>query len=363
MKFENVIAFSEQSKDLAEAMKEFAREVLNERKGLKSFEKHSREDMNKLINKAFSIELGKLTGSEVPTAKNDIARYVTRTNVTEFANETRDVLIDMILPDVLMDSSLNYLADIKYADFGDSIKFEIPSQQLLTVSKAGYRKRRTDVQKTYRNDITMTGTNHQISVSTNLFDILIGKSYLAEEIMKSALAIETALAFDIYDAFTASANALTGSLAVANYSADSLVHLCQVVEAKNMGAKPVIIGTELALSKVLPSDTQWRYFLDSEYVKIGHLQNFRGFDVVPMKQVANPYDPTDEYALKLDDTKIYVVSPASDKIVKVGIFGGTMSHQNDPYDNANLSVINTINETYEVSVLTASVAGVVKSLS
>ena len=87
------------------------------------------------------------------------------------------------------------------------------------------------------------------------------------------------------------------------------------------------------------------------------------FDVIPMKQVANPYDSTDEYALKLDDTKIYVVSPASDKIVKVGIFGGTMSHQNDPYDNANLSVINTINETYEVQIATASVAGVVKSLS
>lgn len=363
MKFENVIAFSEQSKDLAEAMKEFAREVLNERKGLKGFEKRSREDMNKLINKAFSIELGKLTGSEVPTDKNDIARFAKRTTVVEMANETKDVLVDMILPDVLMESPIQYIADIKFADFGDSIKFEIPSQQLLTVSKAGYRKRRTDVQKTYRNDVTMSGTNHQISVGTNLFDILIDKSYIAEEIMKSALAIETALLFDTYDAFVGAANALTGNLAVANYDANSLVKLCETVEAYNMGAKPIIIGTPVALSKVLPSDSNWRYLLDSEYVKLGRLQNFRGYDIVPMKQVANPYDTTTEYALKLDDTKIYVVSPASDKIVKVGIFGGTMSHQNDPYDNANLSVINTINETYDVQVVTASVAGVVKSFS
>jgi hypothetical protein len=180
--------------------------------------------------------------------------------------------------------------------------------------------------------------------------------------MKSALAVETALLFDAYDAFVGAANALTGALSVTNYSADSLVKLCQTVQAYNAGAKPIILGTPIALSKVLPSDSNWRYLLDSDYVKLGRVQNFRGFDVVPMEQVANPYDTTTDYALKLDDTKIYVVSPASDKIVKIGIFGGTMSHQNDPFENANLSVINTLNETYEVQVVTASICGVVQSL-
>jgi hypothetical protein len=249
MKFENVIAFSEQSKDLAEAMKEFAHEVLNERKGLKGFEKHSREEMNNLINKAFAEELGRITKEEVPTNKNDLARFVSRTNVQELADETRNVLIDMILPDVLMTSPLQYISDIKYADYGDTIKFEIASNQLLTVSKAGNRQRETNVQKTYRNDVTLAPENHMISVGTNLFDILIGRSYLAEEVMKAALAVETDILFSAYDAFVGAANALTGNLAVANYSEVSLIKLCETVTAYNGGRKAVILGTPVALKR------------------------------------------------------------------------------------------------------------------
>lgn len=86
------------------------------------------------------------------------------------------------------------------------------------------------------------------------------------------------------------------------------------------------------------------------------------YDVLPMEQVANPYSTT-PYALKLDDTKIYVVSPASDKIVKIGVFGGTFSHQDNSYDNANETIESTTTKAYSTAVVTNSVAGVVKSLS
>ena len=81
-----------------------------------------------------------------------------------------------------------------------------------------------------------------------------------------------------------------------------------------------------------------------------------------MEQVANPYSST-AYDLKLDDTKIYVVSPASDKIVKIGVFGGTISHQDGAYANANKQVENTTEKAWSVSCITNSVAGVVASLS
>lgn len=82
-----------------------------------------------------------------------------------------------------------------------------------------------------------------------------------------------------------------------------------------------------------------------------------------MEQVANPYSAT-PYDLKLDDTKIYVVSPASgDKIVKIGVFGGTFSHQDNSYDNANKSIESTFEKSYSTVVATNSIAGIVKSLS
>ena len=168
--------------------------------------------------------------------------------------------------------------------------------------------------------------------------------------------------FEAYDAFTAEANALTGNLAVTNYSEESLISLCETVTAYNQGRKAVIIGTPVALKRVLPTNGNYRYLLDDEYVRLGHLNTFNGYDVIPMEQVANPYSST-AYDLKLDDTKIYVVSPASDKIVKIGVFGGTFTHQDNNYDNANKQIENTTEKAWGVAVAANSVAGVIKSLS
>ena len=364
MEFANVKAFAEVSKDLYDAMKAFSLNYNNERKGLPAFTDHSREEMAKCINKAFALEVAKQSGVELPNLENktEVRRFAANPMVRYFANQIQDVMIDMILPETLMTGSLRYFADMKYADLGDSVKFDIKSNSLFTVSKAGNRQRTTNQQKTFRTTVTMTGVNHEITIGTTLFEMLTGQSFLAEEVMKVARSIETQMLFEAYDAFTAEANNLTGNLAVANYSEGSLITLCETITAYNQGRKAVILGTPLALKSVLPANSNYRYLLDDGYVKLGHLQTFNGYDVLPMEQVANPYDST-PYALKLDDTKIYVVSPASDKIVKVGVFGGTFSHQDNAYDNANKTIENTTEKSWEVAVVTNSVAGVVKALS
>lgn len=364
MEFANVKAFAEMSKDLSEAMSAYAHNYNLQRKGLKAFADHSEEEQKKLINKAFAMEVAKQSGMELPDLNNktEVRRYAMNPMVRFFANQIQDVMIDMILPETLMTGSLKYFADMKFADLGDTIKFDIKSNSLFTVSKAGNRQRTTNQQKTFRTTVTMAGVNHEVTVGTTLFEILTGQAYLAEEVMKVARSIETAMLFDAYDAFTTEMNALTGNLAVANYSEESLITLLETVTAYNQGRKAVVIGTPLALKAVLPTNTNYRYLLDDEYVKLGHLQTFNGYDVLPMEQVANPYNST-PYSLKLDDTKLYVVSPASDKIVKIGVFGGTFSHQDNSYDNANKTIENTTEKSWETAVVTNSVGGVIKALS
>lgn len=363
MEFANVKAFAEVSKDLYDAMKAFSLNYNNERKGLSAFTDHSREEMAKCINKAFALEIAKQSGVELPNLENktEVRRFAMNPMVRYFANQIQDVMIDMVLPETLMTGSLRYFADIRNADLGDSIKFDIKSNSLFTVSKAGNRQRTTNQQKTFRTTVTMTGVNHEVTIGTTLFEMLTGQSFLAEEVMKVARSIETAMLFEAYDAFTTEANALTGNLGVANYSEASLISLCETVTAYNQGRKAVILGTPVALKDVLPTNGNYRYLLEDDYVRLGHLATFNGYDVLPMEQVANPYSAT-PYALKLDDTKIYVVSPASDKIVKIGVFGGTFSHQDNAYDNANKQIENTTEKSWEVAVVTNSVAGVVKKL-
>jgi hypothetical protein len=96
---------------------------------------------------------------------------------------------------------------------------------------------------------------------------------------------------------------------------------------------------------------------------MGHLSTFNGFDVLPLEQIADLYDENDDYGLLLDDTKVYVVSPASDKLVKIGVFGGTLTRHKDANDSGNLLQLDTINKAWNVDVITNYVAGIIKSFS
>lgn len=344
MEFTNVKSFSAQSADLCEAIKGFANEVVNERKGLKAFTEHSREEMNILVNKAFAQEIAKQSGFSIEESadKTEIKRYSMNPQVKYFANEIRDVMIDAVLPTLISESSLRYITDVKFADLGDTIKFDLDTDRLFTVSKAGNRQRKVPIQKTFRTSVTMTGDNHEIAVGTTLYEILTNQSYIADEVMRMALSIEHAMLTDGYDAFVSAVGTIPSELTSAGYSEKAIVNICEKVTAYNGGRKAVIMGTPTALKNILPTNANYRYLLDSEYVKLGHLQTFNSYDVIPMENVADPFGATD-YAMKFDDTKLYIISPAADKPIKLGVFGGTVTHTDAPYANANKS-IDTVSE-------------------
>ena len=72
---------------------------------------------------------------------------------------------------------------------------------------------------------------------------------------------------------------------------------------------------------------------------------------------------TPQYLMASDKMSAAYGNPASDKIVKIGVFGGTISHQDGAYANANKQVENTTEKAWNVACITNSVAGVVDSLS
>lgn len=366
MIFENVKNFATESPDLYKAMKEYAHNFALGRKEesrTMAFTAHSKESMEELINKEFAIELERKAGkpTEYGVGQDGLRRWCNSARTREFANAIQDVTIDMILPDVLLTGLLPLIADIKTAELGDAIKFRLKNSQLFTVSKAGYRQKATNLQRLFDGDASMTGENHEVTIGADLFDIMTGKYSFADNTMKVALSIEATMYNEAVDAFYTSANALSGNLAVANYTENAMIKLCETVTAWNGGRKAVIVGTPVALKAVLPTNNNYRYDLESVYVKAGSIQTFNGYDVIPMEQVAKLGSTT--FELKLDDTKLYVVSPASDKIVKIGLFGGTVTHTDAPYDNANKAITNTTEKAWNVAVVTNSYAGVVKALS
>ena len=264
-------------------------------------------------------------------------------------------MVDMVLPETIIDS-IGIYSDVRTIGWGDNAAFDVEPRDLFTVSKAGRSKRVTELKKQFKGQVTITPEPREMSVFVSLMKVLAGKESLAEAVVKMTRSFETALAYDVYSAMTTQmgiidATAVTG-LRVAGYTQEEFVRLSQTVAAWNGGAKPIVIGTQLALAKILPANANYRYEIDSDYVKLGYLRNFQGTDIMVLPQIADYATP---FGLKLDNTKLWFVSPSSQKIVKVVLEGNALSYTSDTYANANLIQTSTLIKSWGMGIATNAV--------
>lgn len=78
------------------------------------------------------------------------------------------------------------------------------------------------------------------------------------------------------------------------------------------------------------------------------------YDIMAIPQVADYSAP---FKLLLDDTRLYIVSPGAQKILKLVIEGSTMSTVDQPFQNANLTQAATIYKSWGAAVATSGIAG------
>lgn len=203
--------------------------------------------------------------------KREILRVAGIANINDFPLETWathptlrwatfavvNAIIDAVLPDTIIDS-IGLYADVRTIGFGDSASFDITPRDLFAVSKAGRAKRRGELHRQHRGQVTVVPENHEITVAVSLYKILSGKESLAVFVNKAIRSIETQVSYDAYDAFaTAMAavdNTASTGLRTAGYTQAEFTRLSQTVTAWNGGQKAVAVGTLAALANVLPAD-------------------------------------------------------------------------------------------------------------
>ena len=317
-------------------------------------------EMNEKMLSFFSDEIERLSGKK-QSSVNDLATYCNFTDVKEAAFAVVSMLTDLIIPDTLI-RDIGVIAEIKNGAWGDSLKIDLKPRDLFVVSKGGRNRRTFDIDRQFKGEKTIVPEVRAITVGISLYDVLRGAYSLAEFVSKAVLSIETQMRYDIYDAFAAAMEALpgdsgAGQLKIDGFSQDTAIALAQKVQAWNQGAKPVFLGTKLALSKILPASTNARILLGDEYVRVGYLREFMGISTVELEQVA---DYTNEFAVKLDDNKIYVICPGTDKMVKVFIEGSTLANVEGNYANANLQQVATLYKSYGVGAVSSALAGVIE---
>jgi hypothetical protein len=349
----SVINFAASNEDRVEGYKKFV-EYYDLHKSGKTHDDAgvSFDEMNGKMLDFFKDELKLLSGKD-PALYGDMARYANNSQVAEAAFDVVGIMTDLIIPDALI-KSYGMIANVVTGAWGDSLKVDVKPRDLFVVSKGTRGKRQFDVTRQYNGQKTVVGEPRVITVGITLYDILTGKASLAEFMSKAIFSIEAQMRYDIYDAFAAAIAATSGSIApISGFAQATAIARAQLVQAWNAGKPAIFFGTKLALSNVLPASTNYRFDLGSDYVRLGHLRDFFGFDCVEMEQIA---DYTTEFSVKIDDTKINIISPSASKLLQVFVEGSTLSHVNGNYDNANLMVNGSFVKSYGIGVATSAVA-------
>jgi len=369
----NVIAFAggEANLGVYEAFADYWNQYQAEMLGKKGLFYHQTRNVD---GKTVAFSLGEKEQMINQALKKEILRKAGINNISDFPLETwagHPVLnwaafavvtsmIDMILPQTLIET-IGLYTEVKTIGWGDSAAFDVKPRDLFVVSKVGRAKRQTELKKQYNGQVVLNPEPRQLAVTVSLYRVLSGQDSLADFTMKAVRSIETQMTYDAYDAFSSAMgsidNTASTGLRVAGYSQAEFVRLSQTVSAWNGGVKPIAIGTMAALSNILPADANFRYDLESDYVKLGYIRNFQNTDVMVLPQLAQYNTP---FSLKLADNRIWLITPSTNKIVKAVIEGSTLAYTDGVYQNANLMQNANIQKSWAVGIATNSVAGTIE---
>jgi len=340
----------------------------NGAKGLE-YQKTSTTPEGQVVELTFSQKEEKINQA----VKKEILRVAGIGNINDFPLETWSghptlrwatfavvsALIDMILPQTIIDS-IGFYSDVRSIGWGDSAAFDVKARDLFAVSKVGRAKRTTELHKQFQGQVTIVPEPRQIAVSVSLYRVLSGKESLADFVAKAVKSLESQVTVDVYNAFYTAMDAIDNTantgLRVAGYTQSEFVRIAQTVTAWNGGAKAIAIGTQRALANILPADANYRYDLESDFVKIGWIRNFQGVDLGVIPQVADWATP---FGLKLSDSRIWIISPSAQKLVKLVLEGSMMAYTDDVYKNANLMQNANLVKSWGVGVATNAVAGTI----
>lgn len=310
------------------------------KKGLVYNHKYSFADKSVAMHKAMIREINKLSHTPESSILSPRQYFSDPSRVwATFAIVS--ALVDPIIPDTIIDS-IGMFTEVQTGDYGSSFKYDIESNDLFYVTKAGRATRHAEAQKTFKGQVNIIPTEHDVSTMANLYRLLSGQESLAIFAMKCARAMETEIANDAYKVFdTAMSNLPSDSsagagdgLKISGINTQEIIKLVEKVGSFNSGSKPIILGTRSAVSQLLPSNPNYRYTLDSDYVKLGYVKDFFGADVIVLPNKADWQNP---YKTLLNNNVLYVLSPASQKPVQLAIEGETLSITDDQYSSANLT--------------------------
>ena len=286
-----------------------------------------------------------------------LEQWVTNPTLIWSTFSTVNMLIDMIHPDVLIDS-IGLYSEIKNIGWGDSALFDIEPNGLFTVSKAGRSQKTTNVHKQFKGTVSIVAEPRELTVAVSLYRVLSGAESLASFVQKAILSIESQITIDAYNAMntlmtTGLPSTATVGTYVSGYSQANLLRICSQLESW-LRVKPVVVGTPIALMNIFPDDPNYRYGPNDDAWKMGYVTNAFSYPVLALPNIADHSTP---FGRIISDSYIWVLAPSAGKLIKVVMEGSTLAYTDSTFANANLMTRSVITKSWGVGVVTNSLAG------
>jgi len=309
-------------------------------------------EKEKKINEGLMSEITRISGQSLPEGMS-MAQFSSNPMIVWASFAVVNMMIDTVLPQTVIDS-VGIYTDIRNVGFGDSASFDVKPRDLFTVSLGGRAQKQAFVQKQFPTTKTLAPVSHDVTVQVSLYKVLSGAESLAEFTRKAVISMETEMAKDAYVAMKTAMDASTvpAKLKISGYTQDALLTLCQTVSAYNNGQGAVVIGTAKALSKILPANATMYSLVGDSHIQL--VKDFFEYPMIKLNQIAAN---DGAFGLALDDSKLYVMSPSGDKLIKGVLEGTTLTNTDGTFDNANLAQNATLRKAWACEVITNSIAG------
>lgn len=300
--------------------------------------------------------------SEAEMASLPIEAWASHPVLRWAAFATINAMIDVVLPEVLIDS-IGLYTEFRNVGWGENASFQVKSRDVFyTVSKHGKGRRMAELKsKRYEGKVFVNPELREMSAAVSLFNVLAGRGdSLAELATNMIRSMELQINLDAYTLFASTMDALpntaTTGLRVAGYSQSVYGRLCDQVRAWNGGAQPICVGTRTALSTIIPTDANYRFDIQSSYTRLGYMTDFLGVPVIEIPQIADFSTP---FGLKIADNRLWILAPQAGKFLKLVFEGGSLGNTTDAFSAADLLTTTTVMKSWGLGVASSAVAAVI----
>lgn len=306
-----------------------------------------------VIREAYFAELERISGQKIDRANMDVMLANPMLRYANFA--LINATINVVLP-AYVAATFAPFVDFRSVGYADTVNLKVPPKTLYTVSRGARGERTSFRQKKWAGNVEISPIEHIITTYVDMARVFAGKDDLADAVRAIIMSIEIDMNNEIIASLNAGLNEASYPeqfVETGAFDGKKLVQLAQRVQAYNMMAKPVIMGTAAALMNVLPDSTLGgRLVIDGRDPVVSYVRDFYGFGIYELPQAPTGKD----FGLALDDNTLYVVSAAVAKPI-VGVMSTTLTNSNQFYENADISQNFTMRKSYDFEFVGAAYVG------